>query len=211
MISLRRIFGRDEKFYDLLEASAAEAKNSAALLVSLLEEMKTNSEPSLTEIAQSRRKHKKITQEITEQICRNFVTPLEREDIEALSSSLYRIPKNIEKIAQRLLICPLDITWEPVVKQAALLEQGADTVVLMVRQLRSNSHGEQIQKNYERLQTIEGEADELITNLLRDLYRGSADARAVIILKDLYELVERVIDRCRDAGNVVFQVVLKYS
>jgi hypothetical protein len=47
--------------------------------------------------------------------------------------------------------------------------------------------------------------------LLRELYQGHVDVRDVIILKDLYELFEKVIDRCRDAGNVVFQVVLKYS
>jgi uncharacterized protein Yka (UPF0111/DUF47 family) len=30
-------------------------------------------------------------------------------------------------------------------------------------------------------------------------------------LKDLYELLEKVIDRCRDAGNVVTHIVLKYA
>jgi uncharacterized protein Yka (UPF0111/DUF47 family) len=32
-----------------------------------------------------------------------------------------------------------------------------------------------------------------------------------LILKDLFELLEKAIDRCRDAGNVVHQVVLKNS
>jgi len=62
-----------------------------------------------------------------------------------------------------------------------------------------------------RLQTIEGEADELELELLRDLYQGDYDAKHIIFLRDLYELLEKVIDRCRDAGNVVFQTVLKYS
>ena len=34
---------------------------------------------------------------------------------------------------------------------------------------------------------------------------------AVIALKDLYDLLEKVIDRCRDAGNVIFHIVLKNS
>ena len=46
---------------------------------------------------------------------------------------------------------------------------------------------------------------------LRQLYNQQVDPIEVIILKDLYEMLERAIDRCRDAGNVVFQMVLKYS
>jgi uncharacterized protein Yka (UPF0111/DUF47 family) len=47
--------------------------------------------------------------------------------------------------------------------------------------------------------------------LYRDLFSGRYDAVKVIVLKDLYELLEKVIDRCRDAGNVISQIVLKNS
>jgi hypothetical protein len=33
----------------------------------------------------------------------------------------------------------------------------------------------------------------------------------MIVLRDLFELLEKVIDRCRDAGNVIFRIVLKSS
>ena len=63
----------------------------------------------------------------------------------------------------------------------------------------------------ERLQVIEGEADKLMLELLRDLFSGKHDPLKVIALKDLYELLEKVIDRCRDAGNVINHIVLKNS
>jgi uncharacterized protein Yka (UPF0111/DUF47 family) len=62
-----------------------------------------------------------------------------------------------------------------------------------------------------RLQTIEGDADKLELELLRDLYHGDHSAKHVIFLRDLYELLEKVIDRCRDTGNVILQIVLKYA
>ena len=211
MISLKRIFGRDEKFYDLLEESADEARHSAELLVRLLPAIAQQLGEPLSELAQSRRKHKRVTTEITKQLCRNFVTPLEREDIEALSNALYKIPKNIEKIGELLSIAPRQISTERISRQVALLEQATGTVAAMVRELRKKPHVEDISDSYERLQTIEGDADKLITEQLRDLYQGTAEAKEVIFLKDVYEVLEKVIDRCRDAGNVVFQVVLKYS
>jgi uncharacterized protein Yka (UPF0111/DUF47 family) len=77
--------------------------------------------------------------------------------------------------------------------------------------LRKKASIDQIQDMQDRLQHIEGDGDKMLMDLLRQLYNGKVDPIEVIILKDLYELLERAIDRCRDAGNVVFQVVLKYS
>ena len=81
----------------------------------------------------------------------------------------------------------------------------------MVGQLRAKSHGEDVRDAYERLQSIEGDADKLMVELLRELYQGDVDARMVVFWKDIYEMLEKGIDRCRDAGYVVFLVALKYS
>jgi uncharacterized protein Yka (UPF0111/DUF47 family) len=48
-------------------------------------------------------------------------------------------------------------------------------------------------------------------HLLRDLYNGPFDARELVVLQELYEMVEQAVDRCRNAGNVVVQIVLKHS
>jgi uncharacterized protein Yka (UPF0111/DUF47 family) len=92
-----------------------------------------------------------------------------------------------------------------------MLEQAAGVVGEMVATIRAKSHGERIKDTYERLQTIEGDADKLMNDLLRDLYHGAMDARVIVYWKDLFELLEKGIDRCRDAGYVVFHVALKYS
>ena len=55
------------------------------------------------------------------------------------------------------------------------------------------------------------EADEVILAMLKELFSGRHDAIKVMALKDLYELLEKVIDRCRDTGNVITHIVLKNS
>jgi hypothetical protein len=96
-------------------------------------------------------------------------------------------------------------------RQAGLLERAADVVLAMVKQLRKSPDLEQVKEQNDRLQYLEGEADKLMVELLRELYSGEKDAVSVIALKDLYDLLEKVIDRCRDAGNVIFHIVLKNS
>jgi uncharacterized protein Yka (UPF0111/DUF47 family) len=62
-----------------------------------------------------------------------------------------------------------------------------------------------------KLQQVEAEADTVILEILKDLYSGKHDATKVMAMKDLYELLEKVIDRCRDAGIIVTHIVLKSS
>ncbi len=212
MFSLRKLFGKEEKFFDLLEASAEEAKTSAVLLTKLLQARAAAAQPiNSDEFVQSRRKDKRITQQITEELCRTFVTPLEREDIEALAFALYRIPKMVEKIVERLAIYPGRVPQAGLVRQAELLQLAADTVAFMVGELRKGSKIGRISEANEKLQFAEGEADKLMLELEKELYQGPYEAKDMIFLLQLLEMVEKAVDRCRDAGNVVFQIVLKYS
>ena len=72
-------------------------------------------------------------------------------------------------------------------------------------------HLEQVKDLNDKLQFLESEADNHMMTLYKELFSGKHDAVQVVVLKDLYELLEKVIDRCRDAGNVVMHIVLKNS
>jgi len=209
----KTLFGKDEKFYDLLEASAEETKICTHRLGQFLAKVGSSGQQSLEDLVLSRRKDKQITQQITEELCRTFVTPLEREDIEALSNSLYKIPKTVVKIGERLLLCPAHLLQDKTLAiQVHLLEQAADVVAQMVAQLRSGGRLDTIRDLNSKLQYYEGEADKHVIEILGQFFSGSnTDAREIVFLKDMHELLERAIDRCRDAGNTVFQIVLKNS
>src|SRR6185436_9460152 len=106
-----------------------EARASVECLVDLVKH--PGNEKSLEAFAAIRRKDKRITQELSEHLCKTFVTPLEREDIESLSSALYKIPKTAEKFGERFLLAPQHIKGLNVSRQMDMLERAADTVVLL--------------------------------------------------------------------------------
>jgi uncharacterized protein Yka (UPF0111/DUF47 family) len=207
--ALRKLLGYEDKFFTLLEASAQEAQSSVQLLATLVRDR--DQVPTLDEFMHARRKDKRITEEITEELCKTFVTPLEREDIEALSFALYKIPKTAEKFSEKFVLCSAHIKDVSFADQIRLLEEGASTVLQMVRQLRERAHLERMKEQNDRLHYLEGHADKLMLQFVRDLYSGQHDPLKVIVTLDLYETLEGIIDRCRDAGNVIFQIVLKYS
>ena len=81
----------------------------------------------------------------------------------------------------------------------------------MVSDLKKGPNLSAAKAHHERLQQIEGDADKMMVSELQQLYRGQYDTVTLVILKDLYELLEKVFDRCRNAGNLVFGIVLKNS
>lgn len=211
MFSLQRLFGTKDVFFDLLEQSANEARKSVQALNRVLTH--PDESPSLEEFRRSKETDKQITEEIGQALVKTFVTTLEREDIESLSSALYKIPKTVEKFAERFIISNTLVRGTDFSKQVALMDGATQRVVAMVGLLRDLGAGrlDQAKEMNRALQQIEGDADKLILEVLKDLYSGRHEATKVMALKDLYELIEKVVDQCRDAGNVVTHIVLKNS
>src|SRR5215212_2700771 len=194
MFSLQKLLGKDDKFFELLEASAEEGLASVEALRRILST--SSAKPTLDEFVTSRRKDKTITNEISELLVKTSVTGMEREDIEELCNALYKIPKTIEKFAERYVLTGPEMRDVPFSQHVAMLEDAARTILTMLREIKTGSNLKKIKEQNEHLQKVEGEADKLMLELLRDLYSGNHSAVRVIILKDLYELLEKVVDRC---------------
>lgn len=209
MFSLQTIFGKGDKFYGLLEASAESARSSARALIELLST--PASQQSLEKFKLARRREKDLFGQISEELVNTFVTVLEREDIEALNGALYKIPKIVEKFAERYTLGLTRIGEVDFTSRAAMLEQACEVLEQMVRLLRHGMDLDQIKKLNDRLQTIEGEADRQILDLYHDAYANESDPIRYLIKMNLFEILEKAIDRCRDAGNVIYYIVLKNS
>lgn len=209
MFSLQTIFGKGDKFYGLLEASAESAHSSSKALIELLSTPAT--EQSLEKFIQARRREKDLFGQISEELVNTFVTVLDREDIEALNGALYKIPKVVEKFAERYTLAVGRIGDVDFTSRAEMLEHACKVVEQMVGLLRKGMDLDAVKKLNDQLQTIEAEADRQILELYRDAYANETDPIRYLIKMNLFEILEKAIDRCRDAGNVIYHIVLKNS
>ncbi len=209
MFSLQTIFGKGDKFYGLLEASAEAALLSARSLGTMLSDGAQT--PALDGFRMARRREKDLFAQINLELVNTFVTALEREDIEALAGALYKIPKTVEKFAERYALFAdrlIDVDYS---SQSAMLERACEVIVKMVGELRGGFKLDVMHGLNERMQSIESEADRLLLDLYRQLFSDDADAAQLMVRRDLFELLEKAIDRCRDAGNVIYHISLKNS
>lgn len=209
MFSLAQLFGKSDRFFELLSDSAKSAHQSIEALSRLLTASDGN--VSLADLAVARRNEKKTAETISEELVKVFVTALEREDIEALSRALYRIPKTVEKFGERFdimqhLVKPGDFSH-----QMAIALEASSVVMRMVDMLPKSPKLEAIKAENDKMQELEGRADHLVVGYLREIYSGNIDPIRAMALRDLHDLLEKIIDRCRDACSVVSYIVLKNS
>ena len=208
MFSLQTIFGQGNQFYTLLEDAADAAYDSTKALHVMLKG--SERQPALDAFKLARQRERDASDQISQALVDSFITPIEREDIEALGSALYKIPKQVEKFADRYSLATQHMEHIDFAPRASMLEEAAAVVVDMVR-LLPKMNLEQMKALSDKLRALENEADRLMLELYRDIYSGKLDPLQMFLLKEFFEILEKAIDRCREAGVVTYEIVLKNS
>jgi len=208
MFSLQTIFGSGKQFYALLDEAADAAHDAAKALHAMMRA--PDREPALDAFKLARLRERATSDKIGKALVDSFITPIEREDIEALGSALYKIPKQIEKFADRYSLAVQHLEGIDFAPRSSMLEQASAVVQEMVHDL-SRLDIDSMTKLNEKLRAIENEADRLMLELYRDIYSGKLDSQQMFLLKEFFEILEKAIDRCREAGVVAYQIVLKNS
>jgi uncharacterized protein Yka (UPF0111/DUF47 family) len=209
MFSVQRALGRPREFFGLLEESASLGADSVAALRETLTQR--GHKPSLDAFIAARRKDKEVIVRLDNMLTRVFVTPIEREDLHAVASQLYRLPKTVEKFAERY-----DIVWDKVAGYdfglvAHMLESAARIIVEMVQGLSNNTELANIKSLDARLGQIESDAGRVILDSLRRLYEPGGNPLREIIAQDLYHILGDCLDVCRSIGRTLALVTLKNS
>jgi uncharacterized protein Yka (UPF0111/DUF47 family) len=204
---------KENKFCVLLEALATEAGICAQHLKIVVDTSDAGDrEKASAAISSSRAKAKTIMTELTRELCRTFVTPFDREDIQGISDDLYKIPKIIEKVKERLSMHEAILTDRTdFMRQVDVIVAEAEAMQDMVGDLVSRRHAPQIQGKIARLYDLEHEGDKVLRELMTSLFKVERPTRDLILRKDIYDMLEKIIDRYRDAAGIALQMVLKHT
>src|SRR5690606_11284905 len=186
MFSLQTIFGQGHQFYSLLEDAAVAAHDAAKALHVMLRE--ADRQPALDAFKLARLREREAPDKISQALVDSFITPVEREDIEALGPAPAQLPKQSEKFAVRYSLAPPHMEHVDSAPRAARLERGWEVVVQMVKAVR-NMRLEPMKALNDRLRSLENEADRLMLELYRDIYSGRLDPLQMFLLKEFFEIL----------------------
>ena len=211
MSFLSNLLPREDKFYVLMRALSEQAHISTLLLKEFIGASGAARDEAGRKIAASKAEAKRLIEKVTRDVSLSFVTPFDREDIQEFSVHLYKIPKTIDKIRERFELHDISNEGGDFSRQVDLIVQEATEMQQIVEDLTKKGNEKAIIARVDVLHDLETRGDEALGELLKKLFHETKDARELILRKDIYDMLEKVLDRYRDASAVALQIVLKYS
>jgi uncharacterized protein len=202
-----RLIPKEEKFFEDFTALADRIVSGATLLERMLASDPPNWDTAL-QIKQIEHECDSLTHDIIQRLNKTFVTPIDREDIHALATSLDDVMDAIDAASGVLRRYRMASLRYGARELASLTWQGAVQMKVAVEalDLRKGVHERAVEVN-----RIENAADDVHDEALRRLFEEEKDAITLIKWKEVLDLLEEATDRCEDVANVLEGVVVKHG
>lgn len=153
----------------------------------------------------------KITHQTIEMLHHTFITPMDRDDIHGLISKLDDVVDYIEAAAQSVFLFEVKAKTQEMEQLADICVRIGSFVERAVMQLENLKNPKEIVANCIEIHKLENEADFVLSRAIARLFREEPDTRQLIKLKEIYELLEAMTDRCEDVANILESIVLEYA
>jgi predicted phosphate transport protein (TIGR00153 family) len=206
MPSLSQLFAPKERvFFDLFEEAGDNIVRATDLLERLLQQWPDQGELS-RDIVVCEQEGDRITHDIIQRLNSTFVTPIDREDIYALASSLDDIVDFVEEVADFLALYRIEAPMEQAQQMSQILHHAARQLAQAIPRLRTfkDIHHFTIEVN-----RLENEGDRMVRAALASLFERGIDPMMVIRWKDIFERLEDAIDSTERAANILEGIVIK--
>ncbi len=204
------LFPKDTNFYDLFERGATKVHEGVQLLEDLVKNF-INVPLKAKRIKDVEHEADLITHETVARLNKTFVTPLDREDIHNLISSLDNILDHVEAAADKFSLYRIAAVKDDAVLLTDILLRATQEVRDTIGQLRDLKSSDSILQHCIEINRWENEGDFVYCSAIAKLFEKGDDPLEVLKWKEIYESVENAIDSCEDVANVIEGVVLKNS
>lgn len=203
------IIPQERAFFDMLSETAAVVADGAALLSDLLHDFRDVPEKR-RRIKDAEHRADYIVHSIHEALNRTFITPIDREDIQGLASTLDNVLDMIDAAATRILLYEIEQPVDAMVRLGDVIVQATvhlRTAVGMIRNMKTAGEVEKIALEVHRL---ENAADDILNSAVAKLFHENGNDPVYIIkYKDIIERLEESTDYCEDVANILSDIVAK--
>ena len=200
---------RDEQFFAMFLKQVENISAAASLMLEGARAGNSQLAKASEQIKALESKGDEITHDIFTRLNQTFITPLDPEDIQALSVSLDNVLDGIEDAAHRMVayqlnpITPTMLELCEIVKQCAISLQKAFEML--------DKKKDRVMEHCIEINRLENEADRLVRKAVAELFINEKDPIAIIKLKEVYDFLEATTDFCEDVADTLQTVVVKHS
>jgi predicted phosphate transport protein (TIGR00153 family) len=197
---------RTTEFFTLF-AQAGENALEVARLVERRFREHPHSGVTQEEVKREETEGDQITREIITLLNTQYITPFDREDIYSLATEIDDVVDYLEEASDLLGLYGLEMPSPHAVEQCTVIVRACEQLVIACNNLKGMRG---VQEALVELKRLEDEGDQILRDALASLFRpNGTDPLVVIRWKDIYEALERALDACETAANVMANIVVK--
>ena len=194
------------------EESALAAQESAALINNVLNNFNEKDlYPQLEKIHDLENRADSVKHDVHMSLSRDFLPPIEIEDIAELAECLDDISDYLEDILLTLYSFNITSIRPQALEFSSLILKSIEAVVMVVKELRNYKKSSKLKPATIQINQYENEGDKLFVNAVRDLYTNESDPITIIKWTRVYDYLEKCCDAMEDVADVVDGIILKNS
>ena len=208
---LHALLPKHDHFYDYFERDVENLQVASTTFKDLMDEAMSPEERAqkIRRVEELEHKGDEITHNIFREVGSNFITPIDREDIYALTSALDDILDHLKGAATRIILYRVTRIPPEATKLAELIDEQVGELHKAIGFLRDFQHVEEMRECLVKINSIENEADDLFERAIAGLFENCTDPIQLIKTKELYVSLETATDQCEDAANVIETIIVK--
>lgn len=203
-----RLMPKEGRFFDYFAQHGEQLVLGATALKALMGDVKQLPERK-REIEKVEHRADKITQQTMQLLHQTFITPLDRDEIHQLITRMDDILDLMEDVSQCMFLYDIAKVSEETGKLADICLVSTEKVKQAVTLLSDMKNADQILKLCKEIDQLESDADHVMRNAMAKLFREEPDTRQLFKMKEIYQLLESVTDRCQDVANILEGIVLE--
>jgi predicted phosphate transport protein (TIGR00153 family) len=208
-----RLLPQQNEFFELFNRSAQNLLEGARLLVDLLEHYQ-DVDRKTRRIRDIEQTGVEITHGIMRALGKTFITPLDREDINELASSLDELLDRIEECARRMRLYKVKRAPKLAQQMGRMILEQVEQIAAAIAFVERHEYGPNLERTVDEVRRLENEADDMLGDAVAALYDDVTDIPAMIAasrLEKVYELLEETSDKAEDVAHTLHLIAIKYS
>ncbi len=208
---LRLLLPKDEKFLKLFVKDVENLVTAATLFKEAMVSTISPQERAqkIRKLEELEHKGDEITHQILSELGLTFITPLDREDIHALATTLDDILDYIQGTGHRMILYQIESITPEEEKLASLIYQQVIELHKVIPLLHQLKKADTIKEALVKINSFENEADDVFERAIADLFKNCKDPIELIKVKELLVSLETATDQCEDAANVIESIMIK--
>ena len=200
------ILPQDKIFFQILEEQSALVLEAAKLFKKMLSEPE-NFSANVEKMKLLEHEGDEIVHRMIHRLHKCFISPIDQEDLADLTSLYDDVLDYIDAVANRILLFKVKQPDEVITEFADIIEKQVTEVNEALKHVRKIKQ-EEIEKSFKKVHSLENIADDLHDNSMVKLFKEK-DPVKIIILKEIYDFLEEITDKCEDVCLVIQDIALK--